>query len=494
MKRSSGQSYVLTLKLNTNRHDCMVLDRRFACAWKMYNAMVRHARAAISGMRQDASYRSAMDEYRQITGTSPADKHHKAAVSERLKRIRLSYGLSEYGFHAWIALQQHRYKKHIDSLTAQKIATHVWQAAEKVIYGKGRTVHFRRLEEFLSVEGKNNVSGIRFRNGRLEWLGLCIQPQIRKGDGYARSALRDKAVKYCRIQRKAMGTSWHYYIQLLLPGIPPKKHSVTEGRVGIDPGTATEAIVSEKGCILTELASERPKILGRQEKLLQAMDRSRRATNPDNYNPDGTVKSGRQRRRWILSKRYRLNAMRLRTLQRRCADTVKQSEERLANRILDEHGSDIFTEKMDYKSMQARAPETRTDPDTGRYLSKRRFGRSLACHAPARFLTILDRKLGYIGKEVQYVDTTAFRASQYDHVTEIYTRTDLDVRWKDIGGNTVQRDLYSAFLLMNSAPGLTHPDRNSCISRFKTFLTNHDRCIAELINSNTTYPSSFGLI
>ncbi len=493
MRRSDGPSHVLTLKLNTNSRDGRVLDQRFVYAWKMYNALVRHARAALSGMRQDKAYRNDMDEYRQIVGASSAEKRRKAVIAETLKQIRLSYGLSEYQFHAWVVLQQHRYKKHIDSNTAQKIATHVWQATEQVLYGQGKAIHFRRLEEFLSVEGKNNTAGIRFKNGRLEWLGLCIQPQIRRGDAYAREALAVKSVKYCRIQRKAMGTSWHYYLQLVIPGIPPKKHDIKDGRVGIDPGTATEAVVSEKGCLLTELAPERPNILNQQEQLLQAMDRSRRAANPGNYNPDGTVKPKRQRRRWVLSQRYRRNAMRLRTLQRRCADTAKQSEECLANRVLEEHGSTVITEKMDYKALQARATETAINPDTGQLFSKRRFGRSLAGHAPARFLTIVDRKLGYIGKSIQYVDTTTFRASQYNHTDDTYTKADISVRWKDINGHAVQRDLYSAFLLMNSAPDLSHPDRHSCFRTFKAFLINHDRCIAELRNSSKRYPSSFGL-
>ena len=44
-------------------------------------------------------------------------------------------------------------------------------------------------------------------------------------------------------------------------------------------------------------------------------------------------------------------------------------------------------------------------------------------------------------------DTYALKASQYDHTTGEYTKHSLSTRVKQVGENTVQRDLYSAFLL-----------------------------------------------
>lgn len=492
MRKTKGPSFVLTLKLNTNVRDEGILQERFFAGFLMYNRLVRHARGRLSGMRQDPRYRKAMQEYVGIKGTSPEDKRRRNEVSVTLRDIRQEYGLSEYQFHAWIAVSQHRYCKKIDSLTAQKIATRVWQAVETVLFRKGKSVHFQKFDRFLSLEGKNNASGIRFSHGRMEWLGLSIQPQIREGDDYAREAMAYR-VKYCRITRKAMGISWHYYLQLVLEGAPPEKHRILpEGRVGIDPGTATEAVASESGCILTELAPERKDISATVRRLQRSQDRSRKACNPGNYNPDGTVKARGQRKKWLSSKRSRETAMRLRTVRRRNADTVKQSEERLVNEILSHHGSDIFTEKMDYKALQAKAKEASVDETTGRFRSRKRFGASLAGHAPSRFLTILERKLSYAGKTVQYVDTWKFRASQYDHVSGTYEKPKLSERWKDIGGHAVQRDLYSAFLLMN-AKDPEHPDREMCLNAFPGFLKNHDACILRIKNNTASKPSSFGI-
>lgn len=141
--------------------------------------------------------------------------------------------------------------------------------------------------------------------------------------------------------------------------------------------------------------------------------------------------------------------MKLKSLRKKNASSVRQSEEILANTILKNHGSDIVTEKMDYKALQLRAKEDKLS-DTGRHRSKKRFGKSLAKHAPSRFLAILERKLSYINKTINYVDTWKFEASQYDHVVGDYQKVPLSKRSKTVGTDKVQRDLYSAFLLYNA--------------------------------------------
>ena len=226
------------------------------------------------------------------------------------------------------------------------------------------------------MEGKNNAAGLRFRDKKLHWLGLCIQVRLHKKDWYVQEALQHK-VKYCRIVRKPVGIRWHFYLQVVLEGIPPQKHRFLEnGDVGIDPGVSTEAAVSGNGCILTELAPERPEIRKEIRRLQRRMNRSLRAANPENYHEDGTPK---KHKKWKKTRHYKQDQMRLKTLRRRNADTVKQSEEALADRILCVHGTDIHTEKMDYRALAARAKENRVT-GKGKHRSKKRFGSSIAGH------------------------------------------------------------------------------------------------------------------
>ena len=105
---------------------------------------------------------------------------------------------------------------------------------------------------------------------------------------------------------------------------------------------------------------------------------------------------------------------------------------------------------------------------------------------------MLERKLSYINKTVNYVDTWKFKASQYDHVLGDYVKPGLSSRSKTVGGHVVQRDLYSAFLLWAALDDTT-VDRNLCFESFPLFLSFQGACISKLLKDNKHYPSSFGL-
>ena len=145
------------------------------------------------------------------------------------------------------------------------------------------------------------------------------------------------------------------------------------------------------------------------------------------------------------------------------------------------------------KGLQHRMKET-TVNKKGRYNHKKRFGKSLKNNSPAAFISIIDRKLGYIGKSIHKVDTRSFRASQYNHVTNDYVKKKLSKRWNYFPDEIkIQRDLYSAFLLMNSNKDMTHTDRDKCIKTFNRFKEQHDELINRLEQSDTKLPSSFGI-
>ena len=107
---------------------------------------------------------------------------------------------------------------------------------------------------------------------------------IRKKDTYAQLALNNP-LKYCRVFRKGE----KHYLQLIFEGIPPQKldkkdklrHKVGSSLVGIDIGTQTIAISSEKQVKLLELAPEIDKTNDDIRLLQRMMDRSRRTTNSD---------------------------------------------------------------------------------------------------------------------------------------------------------------------------------------------------------------------
>ena len=127
-----------------------------------------------------------------------------------------------------------------------------------------------------------------------------------------------------------------------------------------------------------------------------------------------------------------------------------------------------------------------------RFKRKKRFGKTLQSRAPAQLVSIIDRKLHYMGLEIHKVDTKSFKASQYNHIDDTYKKKTLGQRETIIGQDKIQRDLYSAFLLMNSLPDLTKTDRDKCIKTYNNFKTLHDKCIEEIKQTTSKRLSSFG--
>ena len=476
------ESYVLTLKLNTSPEQDVWLGHTFRCGQQIYNVLVRHCRKQLRKLILDP-------EHRELLATRRKDslsKKDKNRINQELAAIRRGYGLSEYQLHAYVSVQQHRFRKCIDSMTAQKIASSVWRSVEKYLFDNGKCIHFKRYDDLDSLEGKSNVSGMRFRGGRLHWRGQVIQPQIRTD--YDKEALRSR-VKYCRIRRKPVGTKYHYYLQLALEGKPPVKHIVAHGTAGLDIGTSTAAVVTKNSCRLTVLGSDAKDRSAQIRRTQRAMDRSRRATNPDNFLPDGTVRNGA--RKWIRSKHYKKLQFRKKSLERRYADAVNTCHHRLANKIASK-ADIVYVEKMSFHGL-ARKSKSAVKKADGRFKSRKRFGRSIGNHAPAAFLMILGNRLASGGGELIKINTVSFRASQYNHVTDDYVRKKLSCRGSIVGGHYVQRDLYSAFLLRNSNDTGTAADRQKCIDSFPMFLMTHDACMDTLLAENKKYSSSFGL-
>ena len=59
---------------------------------------------------------------------------------------------------------QNHFKDNIDSFTVQKIATTLWKSYDKLFYGNGNKVYYKKYSELNSLEGKSNKTGMRIPN------------------------------------------------------------------------------------------------------------------------------------------------------------------------------------------------------------------------------------------------------------------------------------------------------------------------------------------
>ena len=493
MGKESKQRFILSLKLNIELFQEDILNKRFEIGRKIYNAVLGKSYNRYKEMIKTKTWRENQVNISNVYKTEK-DKNKAKKLAKSYFDIKKSmlqeFRLNEYSLHEDVKNMQHHFKSNIDSFTAQKIASNVWKAYDKLLYGNGETVHFKKFSEGLnSLEGKSNKTGIVYKieDNKLVWNGLKIKVQSKLND-YEINSLRNK-ICYCRITRKFVRDKYKYNLQLVLEGVPPIKVNKETGEIkndigygdcGIDIGTQTIAYVSNYDCKLYELAPNVQNIENEKKKLLRYMDRSKRTTNPNNFNEDGTIKRG-VKLEWKFSNRYIKAKNKLKDLYRKQADIRKQDHNIMANEIISQCDT-IKVETMNYKGLQARVKNT-TVNNKGKFNKKKRFGKSLANKAPSMFLTILKNKIEFKGGLYIEVNTYKVKASQYNHLNQEYNKKKLSQRWNYFEYNNenikIQRDMYSAYLIKN-VEGLENINNEKCIKYFDRFLEYHNKEILRL--------------
>jgi len=254
-KQTTTASFIVELPLRVNAQQSKRLRAHFEAARCLYNALLGEAMKRLKQIRADPRW--------QETRNLPKSKERTTLFSQ----LREEYGFGEYALHAfatrartsWIA-------DHIDSNTAQKLATRTYLAAHRVCLGLASKVRFRSRGRGLdSVEGKTNTCGIRFvmqkpeegNAGWLVWQHEYLQALIDWSDPVVTHGLSQR-IKYVRLVRRrassphAQGADcegYRYYMQLVVEGVPylKPKHTVGASTLGLDLGPSTIAIVPQEG-------------------------------------------------------------------------------------------------------------------------------------------------------------------------------------------------------------------------------------------------------
>ena len=482
-------NYILTLPLKTEKYQEDILNKKFEECRKIYNACISQLHKRYNHMRESK-------EYQRITKMVKGKDRNK-----QFNNINKTYNLTEYSLHSFVKPMTKYYN--IDAMTGQKIATRAWDAFSGLIFHTAKHVKCKAYGELNSIEGKSNKQGIRYRDNQLLFNKMIIPTIINPKDIYAEQSL-ENPIKYCRIKREMIKGKYHYYVQLILEGIPPSKLNnetgeikgiIGEGNCGIDIGTRTIAYSSKYECKLLELAPEVNNIEPIKRVLSRKLDRQRRVNNPNKYNEDGTIIKG-NRDKWIKSKNYFKTQNKLKDIQRKQSCIRKQSHNILANQLLN-LGNKFYVETMSYNGLQRRSKNTTVNTKTGKFNKKKRFGKSLANKSPSMFLTILDNKLKWNGTQLYKINTYKVKASQYNHFDEKYNKKELSERWNIFNINNkeikIQRDLYSSFLIMNVKDNLEEIDRDLCNETYGNFKQLHDKEINRLLSSNDKKISSMGI-
>lgn len=501
--------HVVCLPIDATADERQIMEKSFHALSHIHNVLVKHAKKLITRLEHDAAYQPMRAEYAVLLKKeklSSAKRERKKGLSAQMTEIRRSMGLSEYGFQSYIKLCAKQYRNLLSSQQVQKEASRVWSSVKKYLFGNGKSIHFKKYRDFDTIGGKSNLNGMRFDKETFTAIWMKheyrIKRQKKSSETYVYAAL-ESDVSYCDIKRVMFPNGWHYYISVVLNGPAPRKRAAVGGTFGIDPGVSTVAAVSDDRVFLEELAPEIGKYNRQICNLQRHMDISKRQFNPEKYKPDGTINRSNHDR-WVFSKTYQKTRQKLKFLYGRKSRYIRQSHNTLINRMLAD-AKYFIVEAMDYKALAKRSAKTeRAETECGvktkdgsikkvrKYRRKKRFGKSLGNRAPALFLRQLRQKAMLYGGSVTEVNTKSFRASQYDHVADIYQKVPLSQRYKDIGGRRVQHDLYSAFLILNTDETLEHADREKCFYAFEGFADMQDRPITEMKENGISMPQCFG--
>lgn len=432
------------------------------------------------------------------------DKKKRKLIAKQLNEMQENYDVTwDFCRKSMIPIGK---KYDIDAIFALTKAEDVWHGIEKCLYSDGEIIHFSKYGQFPCVRAKQINRGIpmSLKNNKLQFklgkmtFGIQINDRFQQDEidailyYLAESEFMDnEAVKtlvkenrcidtyrpcYATLVPKLIRGKYRMYLHITIEGkAKPKydkygkpRHKYGKGIIGADIGTQTVAYTSDSDVGLKNL-SERGNSIHKSERkeriLNRAMDRSRHATNPQNYNEDGTIKKGRKT--WKYSKHYKklrarhFELCRINAINRQLA--INEDVNHLRSL-----GNVFITEPKNASKLMKRSKKT-TKNSNGKTNKKKRFGKSIKNRCPGSFQSSVERKFNVTNGTYIEVPNN-YRASQYDHTANDYIKKKLSDRlYKLQDGTKVQRDWYSSFLLYCYNYETEDIDRKRCISEF-------DRC------------------
>ena len=429
------------------------------------------------------------------------DKAKRKNYVNQLNEMQKSYNVTwDYCRTSMIPIGK---KYGIDAVFALTKAEDVWCGIEKCLYGNGNIIHFSKYGELPCIRAKQINRGIPMsvKDDKLQFklsktsFGIQVNDRFQsdevhavlsylenpdKMDADAVNTLIEEACCidtyrpcYATLVPRLIRGKYRVYLHLTIEGKAKSKydrfgnprHKYGKGMIGADIGTQTVAYTSDTEVGLKNLSERGNSIQTseRKERLYyRAMDRSRRATNPQNYNPDGAIKKGKKK--WTYSKHYKKLKAKHAELCRINAVNRQLAINEDTN-YLRSLGDTFVTEPKNASKLMKRAKKT-TVNSKGKFNKKKRFGKSIKNRCPSGFQTTVEKKFKVTGGT--YIEVPSnYRASQYDHTADDYIKKKLSDRlYKLRDGTEVQRDWYSSFLLYCYDYRTKDIDKDKCITKF----------------------------
>lgn len=448
-------SFAMEFELIAGNQEINFLEKRFNAGSNIYNLCLGHCIKQLNKLKRDKEYKKSVKALKTVNRKLKKKnlsqdeikrlKEIKISCTNKIKELEKEYQFTENDIQKYAKIPRGFIGKILNSAIIQNIASTAFDAAKKLQYGKAKKVRFKKKAE-ITLEGKNNSTGFIFdiKTMKLK-LGKKLFCNLKTIDERQKTCFKNR-IKFCRVLKRYIRGTRRYFLQIVFEGIPEIDFQLGEGEVGLDIGTSTVAICSNREVRLLKLSET--ELEARKIRTLQrSLDRKRRIANPDNFDENGKIK--KKTKEWKLSKNHFRELNKLKEIYRKKRVKDNQHKNILVKFILSQ-GDTVKAEKTSVNSWKNRSKKTVTNKSNGKTMSKKRFGKSVNSNAPGTLKRKLSEKLSYFGKELIEINPFKTKASQFNHIKQEFKKCSLEVRFKElIKGIVVQRDLYSAFLIKN---------------------------------------------
>ena len=535
------------------------------------NELTNKMRKNLNRLTRTKQYRNLLELYGKAD--NPADKKNYA---QQLKQMQENENVTWDFCRKTMQTLQVNYK--IDAVFALTKAEAIWKGVETCLYRNGKTIHFTEEGVYPALIAKqiNRCIILTAKDGSLQFkygsmvFGAKINDTFEQEEADAvihyltNKSQMDKAAIdsykdngscistyrpcYVSLVPQIIRGKRRIYIHICIEGTPKVKrnkngqprHALGQGVVGEDLGPRSIAVTHKDGVFLENIrcVGKKPEAVQEEIANLQsAIARSLIATNPQNFNDDGSMKSGNLI--WKVSNNCKKKISQFKDCCRRKSINIHLGINQLVNYIrslgdtliieennasaLAKRGRSIVKSNANSNtscavalntngaqsnaqqqssaiksnsngSNQAQSVITIQSFDkqdfnyslTGEYRVKlmKRFGRSIYKYCMGYVWAHAQQKFLNTGGQFIIVPRN-YRASQYDHTADTYTKRKLSDRMITLSdGTVVQRDCYSSFLLYCYSFDSKAIDKDKCKSEFARFLKNEQDLIAYIKTHN----------